>query len=52
MHGEDLLVNDGSDWQAIKAIREGLPELDIVPPLAFVVEAVDTVNGSTLMIAT
>ena len=25
MHGEDLLVNDCRDWQAIEAVRESLP---------------------------
>ena len=52
MHGEDLLVDDGGNWQAIEAIRESLPELDVVPPLAFVVEAINTVYGSTLMVST
>ena len=25
VHGEDLLVNDGGNWEAIEAIRERLP---------------------------
>lgn len=25
MHRKDLLVNDGSDRQAVEAVREGLP---------------------------
>ena len=52
MHGEDLLVNDGGNWQAVEAIREGLPQLDIVPSLALVVETVDAVDGRALMVAT
>lgn len=51
MHGEDLLVNDGSDGQAVEAVCECLPEPDVVPSLAFVVEAVDTVDRSALVVA-
>jgi hypothetical protein len=25
VHGEDFLVDDGSNWQAVEAISEGLP---------------------------
>jgi hypothetical protein len=52
VHGEDLLVNDGCDGQAVEAISEGLPQLDVVPSLAFVVEAVDAVDGGALVVAT
>ena len=31
---EDLLVDDGSDRQAVEAIRKRLPQLDVVTPLA------------------
>ena len=31
---EDLLVDDGRDREAIEAVRERLPQLDVVPPLA------------------
>jgi len=36
MHRENLLVNDGGDWQAVEAIGKRLPQLDVVPPLAWV----------------
>jgi hypothetical protein len=52
VHGEDLLVNDGSDGQAVEAIGEGLPQLDVVAALALIVEAVDTVDGRALVVAT
>jgi hypothetical protein len=52
MHGEDLLVDDGSNWQTVEAIRECLPQLDVVSPLAFVIKPIDTVNRSTLMVPT
>lgn len=51
MHGEDLLVNDSSNGETIEAVGEGLPELDVVSTLALIVEAVNTVDGSTLMVA-
>lgn len=51
MHGEDLLVNDGSNWQAIEAIGEGLPQLDVVSSLALVVEAVDSVDRGTFVVS-
>lgn len=44
MHGEDLLVNDGSNGQAVEAVGESLPKLDVVSSLALVVETVDTVD--------
>lgn len=52
VHGEDLLINDGSDWQAVEAVRERLPQLDVVPTLALVVETVDAVDRGALMVAT
>ena len=36
-----LPLTDGCHGQAVEAVREGLPELDVVPALALVVEAVD-----------
>lgn len=50
MHGENLLVNDGSNWQAVEAVGEGLPQLDVVATLALIVETVDTVDGRTLVV--
>lgn len=44
MHREDLLVDDGSDGQAVEAIGERLPQLDIVSSLALIVETIDTVD--------
>lgn len=52
MHGEDLLVNDGCDRQAVEAVRKCLPQLDVVPALALIVETVDAVNRGALVVAT
>ena len=51
MHCKDFLVDDGSDWQAVEAISEGLPQLDIVPSLALVVETVYAVDGGAFVVA-
>lgn len=52
VHGEDLLIDDGSNWQAVEAVREGLPQLDVVPTLALIVETVDTVDRGALVVTT
>lgn len=44
MHGEDLLVNDGGNGQAVEAVGESLPQLDVVSSLALIVETVDAVD--------
>jgi hypothetical protein len=51
VHCEDFLIDDCCNGQAVEAISERLPQLDIVPPLALVVEAVDTVDGGAFVIA-
>jgi hypothetical protein len=50
VHREDLLVDDGSDGQAVEAVGECLPQLDVVSSLALVVEAVDTVDRGALVV--
>ena len=44
VHAEDLVVNQCSNWQAIKAVREYFPEFDPVATLALVVEAIYTID--------
>lgn len=51
MHGEDLLVDDGGDGQAVEAVGEGLPQLDVVSSLALIVETVDAVDRGALVVA-
>ena len=51
MHAEYLLIHEGSHWQTIKYITEYSPELDGVSSLALVVETVDPVDLSALVIA-
>jgi hypothetical protein len=35
MHREYLLVNNGRNGEAVKAVRECLPQLYVVPPFAY-----------------
>ena len=51
VHAEDLFVDDRSRREAVEAVREGLPELDSEASLALVVESVDAVDRSTLVVA-
>jgi hypothetical protein len=50
VHGEDLLINDGGDGQAVEAVGESLPKLDVVASLALIVETVDAVDGRALVV--
>lgn len=50
MRAEDLLIDHGRARQAVEAIREGLPKLDPEAALALVVKAVNTIDGSALVV--
>jgi hypothetical protein len=50
MHSEDLLVDDGSDWQAIETVRKCLPKLNIIATLALIVETINTVDRGAFVI--
>jgi hypothetical protein len=52
VHGEDLLVDDGGNGQAVEAVGERLPQLDVVAALALVIEAVYAVDRRALVVAT
>lgn len=52
MHRKDLFVDDCGNWQAVEAICECLPQLNVIPPLALVVESVNTVYRGAFMVAT
>ena len=51
MHAKDLLVDDGRDWQTVETVGKRLPQFDVVSSLALVIEAVDSVDGRTLVVA-
>ena len=52
MHRENLLIDDCCDRQAVKAIGERLPQLNVIPPLAFVVKSINAVDRCTLVVPT
>lgn len=52
MHCEYFFVDNSCNWQAIKAVGERLPQLDVVSPLAFIIKAIYPVDGGTLMVST
>lgn len=51
MAAENLLVDDGSDRQTVKAVRERFPEFDIVTALALVIKSIYPVYTGALVIA-
>lgn len=52
MHTEDLVIDKGSDWHTVENILKLFPQSDAVPIFAFVIESVNSVNLTTLVIAT
>lgn len=50
MHGKDLLIDNGSNRQAVEAVRKRLPQLNVVPSLALIVKAIDPVNRCALVV--
>ena len=51
MDAENLVIDDRRDREAVEALDELLPELEGVPALAFIVEAVDAVDRAALVVA-
>lgn len=50
VHAQDLLVDERGHREAVETLGECLPEADVVPALALVVEAVDAVDGRALVV--
>ena len=50
MHAQDFVIDKGCDRHAVEDILELFPDSDAVTSLAFVIEAVDTVDLATLVI--
>jgi len=51
MHAKDFLINEGSNREAVEAVGESLPELNVISSLALIVEAVDSVDGGALVVS-
>ena len=52
MHRENFFVDDCCNGQAVEAVGECFPQLDVIPPLAFIVESIYTVDRCTLVVPT
>lgn len=52
MHTEDLVVDQGWNWQVVEQVDEKLPELHVVTAFALVPETVDFWNVLAFVIAT
>ncbi len=51
MHAKNFLVDNGCNRQTVETVSKSLPKLDVVSSFALVVEAVDTVDGGALVVA-
>jgi hypothetical protein len=51
VHAEDFFVDDCCHRQTIEAIDESLPELNVIPSLTLIVEAVNAVDRRTFMVS-
>lgn len=51
MNAEDLVVDDGSDWEAVEAMDELFPELERISSFALIVESVNPVDGPALVVS-
>ena len=51
MHTEDLIIDQGSNWEAVEAVSKSFPEFYIISTLAFVIETVNSVDRSTFVIS-
>lgn len=52
MHADDFFIDETTDGHTVEHVTELLPQLDVVAPLTFVVEAINPGDGSAFVIAT
>ncbi|KDR22432.1 hypothetical protein L798_01426 [Zootermopsis nevadensis] len=50
MTTKDLFINNCCYWEAVKTICKCFPELDIIPPLTFIIEAIYPIYACTFMV--
>lgn len=50
MHAKDLLIDNGSDGEAVEGVGESFPQFYVITSLALVVEAINTTDGRTFMV--
>jgi hypothetical protein len=47
----DLLIDECCNWQTVEAIREDLPQPDVISPFALVIEAIYAVDRRALVVS-
>jgi hypothetical protein len=52
MHAKNLLIDESCNGEAIEAVSESLPKLDVIAALALIIESINTINGGALMVST
>lgn len=50
MHTEYLVIDDGSHGEAVEAVGEYLPQPDIEPPLALIIEPINPIYLRVLVV--
>lgn len=51
MHANNFLINDRCDWHDVENIGEYFPEFQVILPLALVIESINSVDTSALVVA-
>jgi len=51
VHAHDLLIDKSADRHAVEDVTELFPKLDVVTPLALIVEPIDSGDGCTFVVA-
>ena len=51
MHAQDFIINKACNRQAVEYILEFLPDSDTVTSFAFIIEAIDSIDLSTLVVS-
>jgi hypothetical protein len=50
VNAEDLVIDDSRYWETIEALYELFPEFQGISSFAFIIESINSINGSALMI--
>lgn len=51
MHAHNLVLNQGTHRHTVETINKELPNLEVVPPFALIIEPIQLVDFCRLMIA-
>ena len=51
MHAKNLFIDNCGHWKTVKAISESFPKFDVISSLAFIIEAIDSVDAGAFMVS-